>query len=93
MHVVLLISHNEPEASWTGYLHVAACPLRSKEFLWSCAGYLCEPTPDEFAAALTRCTDEPTATKLGQRARQRVIDAFSRAKFGAQLERYLRDML
>ena len=57
------------------------------------AGYLCDATPEGFATALRKCTQTATAADLGQQARQRVLGAFSRAKFGAQLERYIRDML
>jgi alpha-1,3/alpha-1,6-mannosyltransferase len=48
-------------------------------------GFLCEPTPAAFAEAYQQLLDGKKATKMGQTARQHVIDKFSRASFGASL--------
>lgn len=56
-------------------------------------GFLCEPTAEAFAAAMSHCSEAEVTNKMGRMGRRRVQGAFSREKFGDQLERYLKDLL
>lgn len=50
-------------------------------------GFLCEPSPEAFAAALARLvTDRSLAERMGRQARQRAADGFSLSAFGRHLE-------
>lgn len=53
-------------------------------------GYLCDPSPEEFSAAMLKLIQEPTlAEKLGREARQHVIECFSTKVFGQHLNQYV----
>jgi alpha-1,3/alpha-1,6-mannosyltransferase len=53
-------------------------------------GFLCAPTPDAFAVALARLLgDGAVAARMGRAGRARVAAGFSRAAFGARIERIL----
>lgn len=53
-------------------------------------GYLCDPSPEEFSAAMLKLIQEPTlAEKLGREARQHVIESFSTKVFGQHLNQYV----
>lgn len=57
-------------------------------------GLLCEPTPASFAAALRRLiVDRDAAQRMGQAGRERVVQHFSLARFGSQLEQILTDIM
>ncbi|MGH7894837.1 MAG: glycosyltransferase [Candidatus Binatia bacterium] len=56
-------------------------------------GFLCPPTPADFADAMARLlTDHAAAARMGRAGRARVATCFSRAKFGERLEAVLRDV-
>ena len=53
-------------------------------------GFLCEPTPINFAVAMTTLLSDPERTaKVGLAARQRVESKFSTKTFGDTLENLL----
>jgi alpha-1,3/alpha-1,6-mannosyltransferase len=53
-------------------------------------GLLCAPTPEAFATALARLLGEGgVAARMGRAGRARVAAGFSRAAFGARIERIL----
>ncbi|GMH05583.1 hypothetical protein Nepgr_007423 [Nepenthes gracilis] len=53
-------------------------------------GFLCEPTPDEFSMAMAKLIqDAKLAEKMGEDARQHVIESFSTKVFGQHLNRYV----
>jgi len=53
-------------------------------------GYLCDPTPEDFSAAMLRLIQDPTlAQKMGREARQHVIESFSTKVFGQHLNQYV----
>ena len=56
-------------------------------------GLLCEPTPDAFAAAITRFVKEPElARRMGAEGRAHVDERFSRERFGDQLDAIVRQL-
>ncbi|KAL5564874.1 hypothetical protein UlMin_028038 [Ulmus minor] len=53
-------------------------------------GYLCEPTPRDFATAMAKFVQDPEmAEKMGKEARRHVTDSFSTNIFGRRLNQYL----
>lgn len=57
-------------------------------------GFLCEPTPEAFAAAMARFVKDPNlAGRMGAKGRQRVRDHFSRDAFARSLEATCSDMV
>lgn len=53
-------------------------------------GYLCDPTPEEFSAAMLKLVRDPKLTeKMGSEARQHVVESFSTKVFGQHLNRYV----
>jgi alpha-1,3/alpha-1,6-mannosyltransferase len=53
-------------------------------------GYLCEPTPEAFGAAMRRLLgDRSLAAALGRRARQHIVDNFSLGTFANVIDRVL----
>lgn len=56
-------------------------------------GFLCEPTPFEFAQAMSKLLTVPeTAVKMGEEARIHVTQTFSTETFGEQLNHYVLDI-
>ncbi|XP_059300700.1 uncharacterized protein LOC132052961 [Lycium ferocissimum] len=56
-------------------------------------GYLCDPSPREFASAMSNFIQDPLmAEKMGRDARQHVAESFSTKIFGQHLNRYLVDV-
>jgi alpha-1,3/alpha-1,6-mannosyltransferase len=55
------------------------------------AGILCEPTPAEFAAAMSGLLKPGRAEKMGRAARNRVRAQFSRDAFGRRLVEILKE--
>jgi len=56
-------------------------------------GYLCEPTPDAFARALTRIVTDPAAARrMGEAGRAHVRASFSPEGFGSALDRIVREV-
>ncbi|KAK4376136.1 hypothetical protein RND71_006813 [Anisodus tanguticus] len=56
-------------------------------------GYLCDPSPKEFALAMSNFVEDPLmAEKMGRDARQHVAESFSTKIFGQHLNRYLVDV-
>lgn len=55
-------------------------------------GYLCEPTPREFSAAMSNFVRDPQlSTTMGAEARQHVVQSFSTKTFGHHLNAYVVD--
>ena len=53
-------------------------------------GFLCNPTPHEFSLAMAKLIQEPQmAKKMGENARQHVMESFSTEIFGQHLNRLL----
>ncbi|KAK9199085.1 hypothetical protein WN944_014272 [Citrus x changshan-huyou] len=53
-------------------------------------GFLCNPTPHEFSLAMAKLIQEPQmAKKMGENARQHVMESFSTKIFGQHLNRLL----
>ncbi|GLC39055.1 hypothetical protein PLESTB_001288500 [Pleodorina starrii] len=57
------------------------------------AGFLCEPTPAAFAAAMRELLDRDAAEAMGRAARAHVEARFSRRAFGSQLDGYVRGLM
>ncbi|XP_074590809.1 alpha-1,3/1,6-mannosyltransferase ALG2 [Curcuma longa] len=56
-------------------------------------GFLCEPTPFEFAQAMSKLLADPeTAVRMGEEARNHVTQKFSTETFGEQLNHYVLDI-
>eukprot|EP00850_Spirogloea_muscicola_P016027 SM000127S26643 [mRNA] locus=s127:200907:203569:+ [translate_table: standard] len=56
-------------------------------------GFLCDPTPKSFAAAMVALIDQPNrAQVMGQAARRHVENRFSRTIFGDHLDQLVRDL-
>ncbi|XP_027343648.1 alpha-1,3/1,6-mannosyltransferase ALG2 [Abrus precatorius] len=56
-------------------------------------GFLCDPTPEEFALAMAKLVDDPQdAERMGREARRHVVESFSTKTFGQRLNRYLFDI-
>ncbi|XP_042458175.1 alpha-1,3/1,6-mannosyltransferase ALG2-like [Zingiber officinale] len=56
-------------------------------------GFLCEPTPFEFAQAMSKLlSDSETAARMGEEARNHVTKKFSTETFGEQLNHYVLDI-
>lgn len=56
-------------------------------------GFLCDPSPREFAAAMSNFIQDPDMSeKMGLDARQHVAESFSTKIFGQHLNRYLVDV-
>jgi alpha-1,3/alpha-1,6-mannosyltransferase len=50
-------------------------------------GFLCDPTPNRVAGALSRLITEPElAARLGRRSRVEALNRFSRSSFGARIQ-------
>ncbi|KAL5697426.1 hypothetical protein ACHQM5_030742 [Ranunculus cassubicifolius] len=57
-------------------------------------GFLCDPTPKEFALAMAKFVrDIRVAEKMGREARRHVGESFSTKVFGQRLNRYLVDIV
>lgn len=57
-------------------------------------GFLCEQTPEDFAAKMLYFYENPDrATEMGKRGRQRVIENFSFQAFSAQLDSLVTSVL
>ncbi|XP_042042858.1 alpha-1,3/1,6-mannosyltransferase ALG2-like isoform X1 [Salvia splendens] len=55
-------------------------------------GYLCEPTPQDFSAAMSNFVRDPQlSTAMGMEARQHVVELFSTKTFGHHLNTYVVD--
>ena len=55
-------------------------------------GYLCEPTPKDFSAAMSNFVSDPQlSTAMGMEARQHVVELFSTKTFGNHLNAYVVD--
>lgn len=53
-------------------------------------GFLCDPTPHEFSLAMEKFIQNPKlAEKMGEEARQHVLESFSTEVFGQHLNRYI----
>lgn len=53
-------------------------------------GFLCNPTPQDFSLAMAKLIQEPQmAKKMGENARQHVMESFSTKIFGQHLNRLL----
>ncbi|KAJ8434968.1 hypothetical protein Cgig2_027811 [Carnegiea gigantea] len=53
-------------------------------------GYLCDPSPEEFSAAMLKTHSRThISRKLGREARQHVIESFSTKVFGQHLNQYV----
>ncbi|KAL2944539.1 Alpha-1 3/1 6-mannosyltransferase ALG2 [Bienertia sinuspersici] len=53
-------------------------------------GFLCDPTPHEFSLAMDKLVEDPNlAERMGEEARQHVIESFSTKVFGQHLNRYV----
>lgn len=53
-------------------------------------GFLCNPTPQDFSLAMAKLIQEPPmAKKMGENARQHVMESFSTKIFGQHLNRLL----
>lgn len=56
-------------------------------------GFLCDPTPQEFAQAMIKLIQDPLeAERMGREARKHVTESFSTKTFGQRLNRYLVDI-
>lgn len=56
-------------------------------------GYLCDPTPREFALAMAKFIQDPQmAERMGTEARRHVTESFSTKIFGQRLNQYLVDV-
>lgn len=56
-------------------------------------GFLCDPSPREFASAMSNFIQDPhMSVKMGRDARQHVAESFSTKIFGQHLNRYLVDV-
>ncbi|KAJ2161696.1 Alpha-1,3-mannosyltransferase-like protein [Coemansia sp. RSA 552] len=57
-------------------------------------GYLCEPTPSDFAAAIAKVLNasEEQRTAMGEAGRARVAASFGLDAYGAKLEEIIQDM-
>ncbi|CAK9151716.1 unnamed protein product [Ilex paraguariensis] len=56
-------------------------------------GFLCDPSPQEFALAMAKFIQDPTmAERMGGEAHRHVTDSFSTKIFGQLLNRYLVDI-
>lgn len=56
-------------------------------------GFLCDPTPKDFSAAMSKFLQDPlTAQRMGTEARRHVTESFSTKIFGQRLNRYLIDV-
>eukprot|EP00898_Chlorokybus_atmophyticus_P008527 jgi/Chlat1/8676/Chrsp88S08074 len=49
-------------------------------------GFLCHSSPDHFARAMLKLLDDKVSRDMGEKARARVVNKFSRGVFGAKLE-------
>eukprot|EP00884_Botryococcus_braunii_P007571 jgi/Botrbrau1/16815/Bobra.150_2s0042.1 len=56
-------------------------------------GFLVEPEPDAFAAAMLKLMDPKKAQTIGQQARMHVQLCFSRSSFGIKLQQQLRSLV
>jgi alpha-1,3/alpha-1,6-mannosyltransferase len=57
-------------------------------------GFLCEPSPEDFARAFARIvTDPPFAERMGREAQKRAADMFSRPAFGRNFDACVRSLL
>lgn len=55
-------------------------------------GYLCEPSPQDFSAAMSNFVQDPQLSKtMGMEARQHVVQSFSTKTFGQRLNAYVID--
>lgn len=53
-------------------------------------GFLCDPTPHEFSLAMEKFIQNPKlAEKMGEEARQHVLESFSTEVFGQHLNQYI----
>lgn len=53
-------------------------------------GFLCDPTPHEFSLAMEKFIQNPKlAEKMGEEARQHVVESFSTEVFGQHLNQYI----
>lgn len=58
------------------------------------AGFLCDPTAEDFALAMAKFILDPEmAKRMGEDARQHVIDSFSTKTFGQHLNQILLDVV
>ncbi|GLT93893.1 hypothetical protein SLE2022_116630 [Rubroshorea leprosula] len=58
------------------------------------AGFLCDPTAEDFALAMAKFIQGPEmAKRMGEDARQHVIDSFSTKTFGQHLNQILLDVV
>lgn len=56
-------------------------------------GFLCEPSPKEFSLAMAKLIEDvEMARKMGEAAREHVIEKFSTATFGQRLNQFLEDI-
>ncbi|EOY13324.1 UDP-Glycosyltransferase superfamily protein isoform 1 [Theobroma cacao] len=56
-------------------------------------GFLCDPTPKDFALAMAKLIQDPEmAKRLGEQARQHVNESFSTRIFGQRLNQFLLDV-
>ncbi|KAK6911125.1 Glycosyl transferase, family 1 [Dillenia turbinata] len=56
-------------------------------------GFLCDPTPQDFALAMAKYIKQPQmAEKMGREARHHVSESFSRKTFGKRLNQFLFDV-
>ena len=56
-------------------------------------GFLCDPTPKDFALAMAKLIQDPeVAKRMGEQARQHVNDSFCTKIFGQRLNQFLLDV-
>ncbi|KAL4273526.1 hypothetical protein GQ457_13G004370 [Hibiscus cannabinus] len=56
-------------------------------------GFLCDPTPKDFASAMAKLIQDPEmAKRMGEQARQHVNESFSTTIFGQRLNQFLQDV-
>ena len=82
------------EAMAAGRPVVAACTGGPAETIVAGeTGFLCEPTAEAFAQALSRVVLDPAeAARLGHAGRRRANEHFSRAAFGRRFAAFLREV-
>lgn len=57
-------------------------------------GFLCEPNPEDFAAAMAKFVRDPLMSEtLGREARKHVVESLSTKIFGRHLNAYLVDIV
>ena len=57
-------------------------------------GFLCDPTPQGFSLAMGKFIQDPDlAQRMGECARQHVVESFSNKVFGQYLNQYIVDIV